>query len=309
MKTILLLLLLVPSIAFATPVLTTEYGTFTTNGVFPSSLFPNMAEINGGNSWTPMTQSTVSSQYGASHSTVSAVPNPTVSSSIMQNMKGLGAGAESFLQYQFYINAPQDAMVPIDFAYTVSAGLERELAFPDSQASQIAFANYQLLILSSKAVGMQDVVLETSGQIQSRTQAYLGTSYYTGSTIEHYNGLRVWNVSQEAAYSNETSLVQNFDMEYTRHILLNIPSNSIQTVLLYTHIEDYQFGSGYAVIDPIITISPSFLGAGYSLLESPLIGNEPNPTAATPEPASMLLMGVGVAGIAFMRRRKMKNAN
>jgi len=32
------------------------------------------------------------------------------------------------------------------------------------------------------------------------------------------------------------------------------------------------------------------------------------PTAATPEPASMLLMGVGAAGIAFMRRRKMKNA-
>lgn len=35
----------------------------------------------------------------------------------------------------------------------------------------------------------------------------------------------------------------------------------------------------------------------------------PDPTA-TPEPASMLLMGVGVAGMAFMkRRRKMKNAN
>lgn len=41
------------------------------------------------------------------------------------------------------------------------------------------------------------------------------------------------------------------------------------------------------------------------LMDTDSLGSPP----AVPEPASMLLMGVGAAGMAFMRRRKMKNAN
>lgn len=39
-----------------------------------------------------------------------------------------------------------------------------------------------------------------------------------------------------------------------------------------------------------------------------IVLNSESPTA-TPEPSTMLLMGIGAAGAAFMRRRKMKSAN
>jgi hypothetical protein len=77
------------------------------------------------------------------------------------------------------------------------------------------------------------------------------------------------------------------------------------------YVKDFQFGSESASIDPIVTIDPSYLAQGYGLIESPGIGNLPDtPTVptATPEPGTMLLMGLGMAGAAWMRSRKMRNA-
>jgi len=55
-------------------------------------------------------------------------------------------------------------------------------------------------------------------------------------------------------------------------------------------------------IDPVIAIvtNPNTPN-DFILLEHALVGN--SPVAATPEPGTMLLMGIGAAGAAFMRRR------
>ena len=51
---------------------------------------------------------------------------------------------------------------------------------------------------------------------------------------------------------------------------------------------------------PVVPQSPLFRGAPQG---APDDSGDPTPTAATPEPGTMLLMGVGALGAAFMRRR------
>ena len=61
-----------------------------------------------------------------------------------------------------------------------------------------------------------------------------------------------------------------------------------------------------ASADPVISIDPGFLAShpGYSIVLIEGIGNEPDAQAAVPEPGSMALLGLGLAGLGFARRKR-----
>ncbi len=71
-----------------------------------------------------------------------------------------------------------------------------------------------------------------------------------------------------------------------------------------------QIGSSILFSDPLTNIHLSIWSiAGSSPVNMQVAFDDfklSTPTAATPEPGTMLLMGIGAAGVAFMRRRKMK---
>ncbi len=69
--------------------------------------------------------------------------------------------------------------------------------------------------------------------------------------------------------------------------------------------ESLSGGSGYAFADPLFSIDPLTPNASlYSIEMSPGIANAlgPGPAAATPEPGSVALMGIGVAALTMGRK-------
>jgi hypothetical protein len=61
-------------------------------------------------------------------------------------------------------------------------------------------------------------------------------------------------------------------------------------------------GPSTAFVDPYIEVDPSFLNASsYTIILSPGFAN--NPLTSTPEPASFLLVGIGLGGTMLVRRR------
>jgi PEP-CTERM motif len=90
---------------------------------------------------------------------------------------------------------------------------------------------------------------------------------------------------------------------------MHVPTNTVERIsLIADELFDVAFplppegGFSDSIVDPIITIDPSFSNPGeFSLQFSAGIGNS---LTTVPEPGSLALFGIGLVGLALMRRKR-----
>lgn len=138
------------------------------------------------------------------------------------------------------------------------------------------------------------ITRESNGQITMIDLGTLGGAYSSGAGINS-SGLVVGSSTLNTGFSRAFIYDQTFGMKDLNDFLA-------------PGFEHFVFDGAYGINDKgwIVGTGRTPDGQNHALLA---YTGDLNPTAATPEPASMLLMGVGTAGIAFMRRRKMISAN
>lgn len=67
-------------------------------------------------------------------------------------------------------------------------------------------------------------------------------------------------------------------------------------------------GTATAFLDPYLSLDPSLVAQGYSIITSAGIGNSLTVNSAVPEPSTWAMMILGFAGVGFTARRKTKSA-
>jgi len=168
---------------------------------------------------------------------------------------------------------------------------------------------------SGLASGVHSQVVSPGGNSwQTSTQTGTGNIVFDLGGSYELDHLQVWNLNFYTPYNGRGASVVN----------LLISSDAIS----WDSLGNFGFGQASGLGgDPGFVIDAStwnptryvqfniltnFGGqdnAGHvGLSEVQFFAAQDQPPTATPEPGTMMLMGIGAAGVAFMRRRKMKNA-
>ncbi len=236
----------------------------------------------------PLTTNSTSISATGGYAGVSLQSAPSATAYI-NDPNGIGnAGgswrAQSQLTYYFSVIGPQDVIIPI-------------------------LIDYKIIVSSTGSIYSNNpyynAIVQSSAGISVHGYGDLDSVHYISnySTIDQVTG-NPFNVDTGGTYTGTLAVdVMTNNVGTGNEISLSASVGG-------SNYSGYYHGlmQGLAYVDPVIRIDPSFANAPlYSIVLSPGAGNTwGNPAAATPEPASMLLMGIGAAGVAFMKRRKVK---
>lgn len=108
-------------------------------------------------------------------------------------------------------------------------------------------------------------------------------------------GVHLYNILAEASSAGRPTAA------FSGTLPFSASSGAVGFINLQVDAVVWGAGTADAFADPYIFIDPAFLASnpGYSVVLSPGIGNAP-----VPEPAALVQLGVGLAAVAFVRRRR-----
>ncbi len=214
-------------------------------------------------------------------------PNgPYVSASGSGNSAGTAYGGNANLQYQMLISGPGGtAQVDINYLATMFGTFSPSPLGNDQSAGLDVYFGFQV---------DADLIL-------ANTNPMINVSAFGGSS----------EYGLPSSFS-DTSIGANFDPgtgwtgTASGPAILTLPTNSALTVSLTAHASCSSSGascSTSATLDPTFTIDSGQANAGqYSIQFSPGVGNGISASSA-PEPGTILLMGLALAGVGAIQRR------
>jgi hypothetical protein len=187
-----------------------------------------------------------------------------------------------------------DASMAPNVDINVSAQLEYffELVGPAGPAIPLNFTG----TLSVGVTGQAGAFMGANAQVES-TQCLSGFGCTVASGLANFVGCSLTTSVTDSCNASVTGTLMHFSVdpntEYGIYETVGVSGHGNTSSVLMT---------GFAENDPIISIDPSFAGAGnYQILLSDGIGNSAD-GVATPEPGTFALVGLALGMASCLRR-------
>jgi hypothetical protein len=158
----------------------------------------------------------------------------------------------------------------------------------------------------SEALGSLNYFFEISGPASNSLSVNVfanGSLFSDSGTMQSTDFLRVAGTT----IVNTSSIGGNNNGAFTRSATLSGLSNNVDYLVeMNVTALAHPSGTATAFLDPYLSLDPSLVALGYSIITSDGIGNSLTVNAAVPEPSTWAMLILGFAGIGAMTYRRRK---